>query len=124
MVRTEIAEISFDESTSILHIKMFEDAKMDLENTVEHYDLIKSLTSGKKHLVLVDATHFFSIDEKALQYAAQPETTKNRIATAYFTTHLGNRFTTNFFKTFYKPNLPVQSFKTKQEALEWLKTQL
>ena len=99
---------------------MKEDAHMKLENTKEHYRIISELTNGSKYLTLVDATNYFRIDDDASQFAALPETTKNRIAVAHYTSNVSNRLTANFFRIFYRPEIPVQTFKTKEEAMEWL----
>jgi hypothetical protein len=120
-IRTEIAELSFDERASTINIKMLEGAEMNLENTRKHYELIKKLTSDKPYLALVDATYFFTIDKPALKYTSLPGTINKRIATAYYNPILANSFTTEFFRKFYKPPLPTRSFKTKEEAKLWLK---
>jgi hypothetical protein len=123
IIRTEIAELNFDEEESILHIKMLEDAHMNLQNTKEHYNIIKELTKGCKYLALIDATNYFKIDGDASKFAALPETTKDRVAAAHYTLNVSNRLTANFFRLFYKPEIPVQAFKTKEDALRWLKSE-
>jgi hypothetical protein len=123
IISTDIAELSFDEEESILHIKMLEDAHMNLEKTKEHYNIIKELTKSSKYLALIDATNFFRIDNDASRFAALPETTKDRVAAAHYTLNVSNRLTANFFRLFYKPRIPVQAFKTKEEALRWLKSE-
>lgn len=120
VIYTDIAELSFDENEAILFIRMLEDAHMKIENTKEHYKIINELTYGQKYRALVDASNYFRIDDDASQYAALPDTIKNRLAAAHFTSNVSNRLTANFFRLFYKPEIPVRTFKTKEEALEWL----
>ncbi len=120
MVKTEIATLIFHKEISILEIILNKDAHMDLKKTKEHYNLIEELTNGQKYLAFVDATHFFRVDEDASVYAALPETIENRIAAAHYTTNLANRLTSNFFRLYFKPNIPFQTFSIKKDAIKWL----
>ncbi len=121
IINTDLAEIYFDRGDSILHIKLREGAKITLDNCRQHYELIRKITENKKHVSLVDATNFFTIDKEALRLSSASKTRGNLIATAYYTTNLANRLTTNFFIAFYRPAFPISLFKTKEEALAWLK---
>jgi hypothetical protein len=120
-VYTDIASISFDEITSILYIKIMDDAHMDLERAKEHYSIIRTLTKGEKHSALFDASSYFTSDEEALKYAALPDTTKGRISTAYHSLNLANRLTIHFFRLLYKPHFAIQLFRTSEDAMQWLK---
>lgn len=102
---------------------MLEDAHMNLENTKVHYNVISDLTKGKKHLVLIDSTNYYTIDQESLKYAAKPGTAEGRVAAAHFTLNMANRLISNFFKLFYKSQIPIQTFNTKEEALRWLREQ-
>jgi hypothetical protein len=122
-VCTAIAELSFDENESLLHIRVLKDAEMNLKNTIAHYKLIGEITEGKNYLALVDATEYFSINSETLKYTSLPETIEKRIATAHYNPSFGNKLTMDFFRKKHKPDLPVNSFDTKEEAIEWLKVQ-
>ncbi len=119
-VYTDVASISYDEITSIIHLKIMDDAHLDLEKVKEYYNVIKTLTRGEKHSVLFDASNYFTSDEEALKYAALPETTKGRVAVAYHSLNLANRLTIHFFRLLHKPRFAIQLFRTKEEAMNWL----
>jgi hypothetical protein len=118
-----IAKLEFDESESILYIEIMEGAEMNVNNTKEHYDTIKTLTNNKPYLALIDASIYYIADAQSLKYAASSDVINNRVASAYYNSSFANTLTINFYKSYYKPSLAIQLFKTKEAALEWLKTQ-
>jgi hypothetical protein len=120
---TDIAEIFFDEETSILHVKILEDVHMDMEKTINHSKMVQRITKGEKYMALVDATNYFTTDEDALRYMAMPETTKGRVAMAFHSLNLANRLTIHFFRLLYKPNFTIHLFRIHDDALEWLKSE-
>lgn len=119
-----LADLLFDSKTSILFIKVYEDVEMTEGEILKHYDVIKELTQNKHYVALIDAEHFFPISNEALRLSAQPEVLGNRIATAYYSYSVANRLTTHFFKNNIKPAIPVEYFKTKAQALEWVITKI
>jgi hypothetical protein len=122
IVKTEIAELHFNAKESILHIKIIKGAEMNIKNTEEHYKTIEEITGGKKYLALIDSSEYFTIDSETLKFTASPKITEKRIATAHYRPSMGNKLTIDFFRKFHSPSLPVNSFATKKEALEWLKS--
>lgn len=121
-ISTEIAELSFDEKNLILHIRMKEGAEMNLENTKDHYELIKEITYNTRHRVLVDSSLFFTVDSSAFKYSTKEEFTSKRIAVAHYNPCLANRLLLHYFKGTYSPPMPFKIFKNKEEALKWLKS--
>jgi len=123
MVRTAIAELSFDEKSGLLHIRMLKGADMSLESSQAHYEAILELTGGKDYLALVDASEYFTISPEALRYTSLPGTIGRRIATAYYQASIGNKLTLDFFRKYHKPHIPLGVFNTREEATEWLLVQ-
>jgi hypothetical protein len=123
VICTDIAELFFDASDSVLHIKLIEGAKINLKNCSEHFKLIRKITKNKKYVSLIDATDFFTIEKEALRLCAG-KTKVNVIAASYYTANLANKLTANFFIAFYKPAIPVSLFKSKSEALAWLQQKM
>ncbi len=117
---TDIAELEFDENTLILHIRMIDGAEMNLENTKKHYETIHQLTGGKKYRVLIDSSKFFTVDAGSFRFSSQPDITSRRIAVAHYDSCLANKMMLTFYKITYKPPVPLQLFKTRQEAVKWL----
>lgn len=118
---TDIAEISFDEATAILHVKILEDIHMDLQKTINHSQEVQKVTKGEKYMALVDATNYFTSDDEALKYLALPDTTKGRMAMAFYSLNLANRLTIHFFRLLHKPSFAIHLFRTNEDALGWLK---
>jgi len=123
-IQTEIAELVFDEKESILYIQTMEGATMTMESTKKYYEKIKKITDNKPYGAMIDATVHFSIDAESLHYTSLPETIGNRIASAHYRAPLSNRMTADFFKKNYDLKIPFESFKTKADALSWLKNEL
>lgn len=119
-IRTSIAEISFDCSNNILHVKILEGAHMDLKNAKEHYKKINDLIGNNKYFALVDASNYFTMEKEAWQYASREEVVSNRIAIAHYNSSLPNSLITNFFKKAYKTTMPLEIFSTQAKALKWL----
>jgi hypothetical protein len=119
---TDIAELRYSDKEGILRIKVLEGAEMTLENTRKHYQMINKLTENKKYLALVNAGNFFSITAEALKHCSLPEVLSNRIASAHFNSSTMNKLTTNFFATYYRPQIPIRIFDTENEALIWLRS--
>lgn len=119
-----VAELSFDEKESVLHIKMLEGAVLNLANTKQHARQMEELTSGKPYIALIDTTNFFTIDEEIYKQSSTSLKPPNRIAGACFNPTLANRFTVEVFRKFGNPKYPMEVFNTKAEAMQWLKKQI
>jgi hypothetical protein len=119
---TPLAEISFDEETTILHIKIFENAEVNLENARKHFELVEQLIGRTPHFALVDATHHYTIEKEAWKYASEIHVLSNRKAIAHYNSSYANNLTTTFFKATEKSSVPFQIFKTQKEATDWFKT--
>ena len=105
-VITPLAEISFDKETTILHIKIFENADVNLENARKHFDLVE---------------HYI-IAKESWEYASKVHVLSNRKAIAHYNSSNANNLTTTLFKALYKSSIPFKIFKTQNEAIEWFKT--
>ncbi|MEW6468460.1 MAG: hypothetical protein AB1458_06015 [Bacteroidota bacterium] len=118
-LRTEIAELSYDEEEHLLYIRILENAELDLEKTRIHYETIRELTEDEPHAAIIDSTHYFSIDPETLRYTAQPEVIGKRLAAAHYNVSAGNSLTLDFFVKTHKPLIPVKKFATREEAVKW-----
>ena len=67
-VRTEFAELNYDERESILYIRMFEGANMTLELMKNYLELMRTITEGRDYFALIDATRYFAVEVDALKY--------------------------------------------------------
>lgn len=121
-VITPLAEISFDKETTILHIKIFENAEVNLENAKKHFEYVEQLIGREPHFALVDASHHYIIEKEAWNYASKVHVFSNRKAIAHYNSSKANTLTTAIFKASYKASVPFKIFNTKNEAIEWFKT--
>ncbi|MCW3075960.1 MAG: hypothetical protein JWO32_569 [Bacteroidetes bacterium] len=119
---TPIANLSFEENESILHIKIRENAEMNLENAKAHYSTINELVKNKKYLALVESSEYFTMEKEAWQFASGKNIISNRVAVAHYNSSLANRLNVSYYKSKLSTAMPLQIFKTKQEALHWLKS--
>lgn len=119
-----VADLFYDRYNGILFIKVFEDVEMTSEGIIKHYEIIKELTQNRPYAALIDAEYYFTIDNDTLKLSASPEVFGNRIATAHYSYNLANRLTTHFFKNNIKPPIPIEYFKTKRDALSWIKKRI
>ena len=122
IIRTPIAEISFNKNDGILNIKLVDGAEMSLENAKIQYEKINALLGGAKHLALVDASNYYTVERKAWAYASQKEIFSNRMAVAHFNSSAANKLTTSFFKTACDSAMPMQTFNMREQAVKWLKS--
>ena len=121
---SDLCDYIFDSEESILYIQMKDGAEMNLDNTKVHYELIKKITDNKPYVAMVDATFYFAIDRQTLEYTALKETIDKRVATAHYNCNDGNLLTAHFFNNYHKPGIPFKVFKLKEEAMEWIKSQM
>jgi hypothetical protein len=120
IIYTSIAELTFKDS-AFLEIKVLDGANMNLKNTREHYEAIKTLTNNNNYMALVDVSNYFTIESEALRFASLPETIGKRLASAHYRSSIANSLTTKYFIANYKPPFPIKIFETKAEAIEWLR---
>jgi hypothetical protein len=120
--KTPLAEISYNDREQLLHVRILEGAEMTLTNAQVHYEKINSLLGNKKHVVLVDAKHYYRIDKEAWIYASKKEIISNRIAVAHYNSCHANKLETSFYKAQLNTAMPVEVFNTKEEAVKWLRS--
>lgn len=118
--KDKISEFTYDEKESLLHVKIFKNANISLDNVVEHYEEVRKLTNDKKYVALVDTSNYFKVEPEAFMHSSLETSNVNRIATAFYNPSIANRVTINFFKRFFKPAIPVEMFDSMEEALAWL----
>jgi hypothetical protein len=75
----------------------------------------------KKLLVLIDASLNFYITKEGQEFAASAEANQNRKSVAYYTESIGSAIKLRHFKIVNQPVIPSEVFKTKEDAIDWLK---
>ena len=119
-IKSKIAQLSYDEKESILHVEIDEDADMSLENLKEHYNTIEQVTNGQSYFALIDAGNLYHIEWDGLEYSSGKEAFGNRLAAAYCNPPLANRLNINYLKIVHNIAIPINIFPTRQSGLSWI----
>ena len=119
-IKSKIAQLSYDEKESILHVEIEEDADMSLEILKEHYSTIERITNGQSYFALINAQNLYTIEWDGLEYSSRKEAFGNRLAAAYCSPPLANRLNINYLKLVHNIAIPINIFPTRQLWLSWL----
>ena len=105
---------------SILKIKVFAWAELEIEDAREMREMLVQLANGNKYAVMLDASETFSITKDARELISGNEFAQERIVIAFYTLSLANRIIGNFFMGLNKPSVPAKLFNNENEAIAWL----
>jgi len=116
---TKTASIYRDKN-GVIHVVLFEDAKMDYYDALDHYLVIKNLSGNEPVLKLIDSRVNWSIQAKARKYLAGKEVKEKTIARAVLQNSSLKKIMVNFFNELNKPEVPTKMFTDYDEAYAWL----
>lgn len=120
-IETRSSKIWIDEE-GILHLKIMEGARIDLEEMHLLFNAYRKLGCDKhKRVQLIEGSSYFTLDRKAIK-AANAERGKYILAAATVNNSLSMLLLFRFIQKFYKLTSPIKMFQTKSEALQWLRT--
>lgn len=97
------------------------DDEIDLESAKEHTDAICQLRNNKPCNIILnflDVNVVFS-NEARDHFATDPKYSAIRLSQAMVIEGLAQKIVANFYKSFHKPNCPVEFFSNEKDALEW-----
>ena len=117
---TRTAEISYDELTRILKVKIIGNSEIGLADALQNYEATKKLTKEDRFLVLVDGRVPLSVSREARAYSAQARNNEGRIAEAFIVTSTANKLLANFYINVNKPKIPTRCFSNEEDAVQWL----
>lgn len=112
-------EISIHDS--VVYVVYEDGAEVGRELKKEMHAAYLEITGGRKMPFLFANKGAFWIAKDAREYARKIEPKQPFTAVAYWAPTLGVKLMAEFYRKFYKPEVPYQVFSTKAEALEWLK---
>jgi hypothetical protein len=120
IIKTKTSEIWIDEN-AILRVNVMEGAELTYEEVAICFESYAKLGCGSdnKVLQLMDARVNSSMTKEGREYVAK-QAKHFFIASAVITNNLPVRLIANFFIKFYRLNIPVKIFDSKEKALEWL----
>jgi hypothetical protein len=134
-IKYQAPEISKKEMDKAFNVKLNSDNIIEVEwnpnideikkeHLVLLTSIIKDLGHEKKMLVYIDTCNFMSITPEARAYAATKEASEFTQANAVLADALSKKLLFNFFVKINKPIVPTKGFSSKEEAFNWLKSQL
>ncbi|MCB0479399.1 MAG: hypothetical protein KDC84_14615 [Crocinitomicaceae bacterium] len=105
----------------IIHCFVEDNAEFDLDQMIEIREGNHALARGEDYCVLLEAGSFTDFSKKAKEASASNEHSTGRIALAIISNNLAMKILTDIYLRINKPVSPTKAFKSKLEALEWLK---
>ena len=111
----------FVDENHIIHVNYDTTANITLEDAQKEVAFVKKNSGGQKTLAVVNITKVKSVDQKARQLYAGPETGEVYKATALIVNSPVSKMLGNFFLGLNKPKMPVKLFNSVEEGIKWLK---
>lgn len=97
--------------------------EIEKQHLVHLKNIIEEIGLGKKMLIYVDTYNFMAITTEARLFASSPESSEFTLANAVLIDSLAKKLIFNFFMNISKPVVPTKGFNSKEEAINWLKSQ-
>ncbi|TND07792.1 MAG: hypothetical protein FD123_2943 [Bacteroidetes bacterium] len=86
------------------------------------HEVFLRITGGEKHPFLFESEGSLWYTREGREFASHIEHKQPFLAVAMVAESLAFRLIADFYGRFYKPKMPYKVFKTREEALDWLKT--
>ena len=120
-IETKTANIWID-NEGVLHLKIKDGAKIDAQELKTIFSAYKKLgCDTNKRLQLIEGSNYFTLDRKLVD-KANKERHKYIIAAATVNNSLSLLLLFRFIHKFHKLTSPIEIFRTKEAALEWLRS--
>ena len=110
----------FIDTQGIVHIRVLENAHVDITKMHQMNENIKKLAGGKKILALVDARPFHTMTPEATAYLKKEMIDKTRLASAIISNHLATRLLVDNISKVQKAKSPIRMFSSEVQARAWL----
>lgn len=115
----ECAEIWLEDG--VMRVVYLDGAEISPEIKHEMHLAFLRITEGKKHPFMFESAGSLWYTREGREYARQLEPKQPFLAVAMIAPNLGFRLLADFYARLYKPLVPYKVFKTKAEALTWLR---
>jgi hypothetical protein len=109
--------------SGIVEIKIKDGSLIEMEDSMEQFELLKSTMPPEKHLVLTDAGQGSSITKEVREFGNSPEAAAISKAQAVIVYSLYQRILVNFLINIarrLKHGMTVKLFTDRMKAIEWL----
>lgn len=130
MIQTEVQVLKIFETRvstiewradGILKITMKPNAHVEIADSKKIFSILKSLSSGKKDmLVVVITSEGNTTDKEVREFSTSDEASQFTIGEAIVTTSLAHRLFVNFMLSFHKPKRHLKMFSSEEQAIDWL----
>lgn len=108
------------DENDVLHMVMREGVKLDYEDALDNFLVIRTLSAGKPVLKLIDSRNSWSIDKKAREFVKGKEVLENTVARAVVKNSFISILMAGFFAKLNAPKVPTKVFTDYDEAYKWL----
>ncbi len=113
----------FHREDGIVEVCLLKNSRIDVKKCEEILAVYDQLLENKKYPHLYIVEDYVTIDKDARSYSASERGLQYSKAEAYVFTSLAHKIIANFYIKINKPAVPTRFFKSKNEALKWLKNQ-
>ncbi|MFN4233630.1 MAG: hypothetical protein ACK4IK_02360 [Bacteroidia bacterium] len=108
-------------SDGIIYVKINDDVEVDLPDSKEHYEIVKSIFKGNPGYVITESGVNSTVTKEVREFVNSiPPITK---AEAIVVNSLAQRIISNFIIKFHAPGRKIKVFNNLNDAVEWIKKQ-
>ncbi len=105
----------------IVEVKFINNSIIDVKACEELLAVYDQILENKKYPILHLTGEFVTFTKKARSFSASDRGLQYSKVEAYVFTSLAYKIVANFYIKFNKPRVSTRFFKSKEEALTWLK---
>ncbi|MGZ3882768.1 MAG: DUF7793 family protein [Bacteroidia bacterium] len=123
-----LRQVKIDEATitlrrdGIVHVLFNKGVTLDLKLQMLLLNIYNEITNRKKHPFIFEAFDGVHVTREARDNAVRIEPESPGSAYAVVAASAAYRLSANFYLNVRKPKSPYKVFRTKEEAIKWLKT--
>ena len=120
-VETSACELQFMEG-SIVHAHFNTGRVVNVEDVNEMFAAMEQRCKGERNLFMVTVANGTTLSNEARAVVSSTDASKYIVADAIVVRDFQHQLSANAFIRHNKPERPVQTFETREEALAWLET--
>ncbi|MES2568161.1 MAG: hypothetical protein V4565_14905 [Bacteroidota bacterium] len=106
----------------IIHSHTSSGIDFNIESLKKFNGVMGKMINYQKVPLLITLDEFAIPPVETRTFWAQKDACPYSLADAYVTDNIGHAMIGNFYLKFNKPGRPTKMFKTKEQAIKWLKT--
>jgi|SRR5690554_544177 len=116
--------VEMEHDIIMIHYKNF-DEEIDLKKAQEHTKLICDLRNNKPCYIILNFLNVNVVfsNQARDHFATDPSYSQIRLSQAMIIEGLAQKIVANFYRSFHKPNCPVEFFSNEKDAIIWTLSQ-